>query len=98
LARSYTAGMSFLRDRSPVTPKMIRLLGPAMRLSRRSEDNRSGLNSGVISTGDIRLLEFCRCEVRASGYSAEERVQRSDVLRRVRHREGEDGPTVLREH
>ncbi len=35
-ARSYTAGMSFFRDRSPVTPKMMRLDGPAMRFSRKS--------------------------------------------------------------
>ncbi|GMA92583.1 hypothetical protein GCM10025869_31120 [Homoserinibacter gongjuensis] len=50
-ARSYTAGMSFLRERSPVTPKMTRLDGPAMRLRRRSEAMRSGLLFRVISTG-----------------------------------------------
>src|SRR5690242_1655718 len=42
LARSYTAGISFLRDRSPVTPKMTRPEGPAMRGSRRSAGSRSG--------------------------------------------------------
>src|SRR5262245_45443427 len=37
------AGMSFLRDRSPVTPKMTRLHGPAIRGSRLSRGSRSGL-------------------------------------------------------
>src|SRR3954451_24665030 len=41
-ARSYTAGISFLRDRSPVTPKMTRPDGPAIRGSRRSAGSRSG--------------------------------------------------------
>ncbi|MBK0296529.1 50S ribosomal protein L6, partial [Bacillus sp. S34] len=47
------AGISFLRDRSPVTPKMMRVLGPAIRFSRRSVGSRSGLCSGVIATGDM---------------------------------------------
>lgn len=42
-ARSYTAGMSFLRARSPVTPKNTRDDGPATRDSRRSRGSRSGL-------------------------------------------------------
>src|SRR5918998_3293626 len=37
------AGMSFLRDRSPVTPKMTRLHGPAIRGRRLSRGSRSGL-------------------------------------------------------
>src|SRR6478736_9192230 len=42
--------MSFLRERSPVTPKMTSALGPAMRLRRRSSGSRSGLCPRVIST------------------------------------------------
>src|SRR3712207_4456047 len=42
LVRSYTAGMSFLRDRSPVTPKITRPQGPAMRGRRLSRGSRSG--------------------------------------------------------
>src|SRR3954447_11917736 len=42
VARLYTAGISFLRDKSPVTPKMTRPDGPAMRGSRRSAGSRSG--------------------------------------------------------
>ena len=42
LARSYTAGMSFLRARSPVTPKSTSEDGPAIRFSRRSRGSRSG--------------------------------------------------------
>src|SRR5690606_27230508 len=51
LARSYTAGMSFLRARSPVTPKMTSPQGPAIRGRRRSRGSRSGLCSGVILAG-----------------------------------------------
>src|SRR5690606_10776840 len=40
LARSYTAGISFLRDRSPVTPKMTSPDGPAIRGRRRSLGSR----------------------------------------------------------
>src|SRR6266568_4845840 len=43
LARSYTAGISFLRARSPVTPKITRAQGSGMRGSRRSCGSRSGL-------------------------------------------------------
>ncbi len=43
LARSYTAGISFLRERSPVTPKITSPHGPATRGSRRSRGSRSGL-------------------------------------------------------
>src|SRR5688572_17008650 len=43
LARSYTAGMSFFRDRSPVTPKITRAQGSGIRGSRRSCAVRSGL-------------------------------------------------------
>src|ERR1700710_2815516 len=46
LARSYTAGMSFLRARSPVIPKITRADGPAMRFRRRSAGTRSGLLPG----------------------------------------------------
>ena len=56
LARSYTAGMSFLRARSPVTPKITRPHGPAMRGSRRSRGSRSGLRSAVTgSAHPVRL-------------------------------------------
>src|SRR3954454_23894764 len=37
------AGISFLRDRSPVTPKITRPHGPAIRGSRLSRGSRSGL-------------------------------------------------------
>src|SRR2546423_9174329 len=43
LARSYTAGMSFLRARSPVTPKITRAQGSGIRGRRRSCGSRSGL-------------------------------------------------------
>src|SRR2546421_3408448 len=43
LARSYRAGMSFLRARSPVTPKITRAQGSGIRGSRRSCGSRSGL-------------------------------------------------------
>src|SRR5437762_12465379 len=43
LARSYTAGMSFLRARSPVTPKITRAHGSGIRGRRRSCGSRSGL-------------------------------------------------------
>src|SRR5947208_6605916 len=43
LARSYTAGMSFLRARSPVTPKITRAQDSGMRGSRRSCGSRSRL-------------------------------------------------------
>ena len=46
LARSYTAGMSFFRARSPVTPKSTSDDGPAIRFSRRSRGSRSGLRPG----------------------------------------------------
>src|SRR5690242_18801618 len=55
LARSYTAGISFLRDRSPVTPKMTRPDGPAMRGSRRSAGSRSGF-APEPETGDKSAL------------------------------------------
>ena len=51
LAKSYTAGMSFFRLRSPVTPKMIKPDGPAMRLSLRSAGSLSGFWPGLIFTG-----------------------------------------------
>src|SRR5690606_7031065 len=41
-ARSYTAGMSFFRDRSPVTPKITSALGPAILFNRGSSGERSG--------------------------------------------------------
>src|SRR5262249_33640103 len=43
LARSYMAGISFLRARSPVTPKITRAHGSGIRGSRRSWGSRSGL-------------------------------------------------------
>src|SRR3954449_3060418 len=43
LARSYTAGSSFLRARSPVMPKTTRAQGSGTRGSRRSRGSRSGL-------------------------------------------------------
>ena len=45
------AGMSFLRARSPVTPKMTRTHGPATRGIRRSRGSRSGLAAGPLTTG-----------------------------------------------
>src|SRR3954469_18373222 len=51
LVRSYTAGMSFLRARSPVTPKMTSPHGPAMRGRRRSRGSRSGLLSAETFDG-----------------------------------------------
>src|SRR5690606_20243537 len=46
LARSYTAGMSFLRARSPVTPNITNPHDPAMRGKRRSRGSRRGLTTG----------------------------------------------------
>src|SRR3954465_6798281 len=43
LARSYTAGSSFLRARSPVIPKTTRAQGSGTRGRRRSRGSRSGL-------------------------------------------------------
>src|SRR4051794_28985083 len=43
LARSYTAGSSFFRARSPVIPKTTRAQGSGTRGSRRSRGSRSGL-------------------------------------------------------
>jgi hypothetical protein len=60
LARSYTAGMSFLRDRSPVTPKITSALGPAMRFRRRSSGSRNGLWSREISAVIEKTL-LLRC-------------------------------------
>src|SRR4051794_20355434 len=65
LARSYTAGISFLRDRSPVTPKMTRPDGPAIRGSRRSAGSRSGLLLDKISAlrrGEALELRLGRLE------------------------------------
>jgi hypothetical protein len=44
------AGMSFLRARSPVTPKMTRTHGPATRGIRRSRGSRSGLAAAPLMT------------------------------------------------
>src|SRR5689334_19676903 len=65
LARSYTAGISFLRDKSPVTPKMTRPDGPAIRGSRRSAGSRSGLLLDKISAlrrGEARQFRLGRLE------------------------------------
>src|SRR5688500_7104992 len=42
LARSYTAGISFFRARSPVTPNKTSEDGPAIRFKRRSRGSRNG--------------------------------------------------------
>src|SRR5262245_7949747 len=47
--------MSFLRARSPVTPKMTRLHGPAIRGRRLSRSSRSGL----IHPGTAGLFGIC---------------------------------------
>src|SRR6478609_12028764 len=75
--------MSFLRERSPVTPKMTSALGPAMRLRRRSSGSRSGLCPRVISTV-MRGCELLLCRF-------EER-QHFDL--RVCQGEGHDGTAV----
>src|SRR5690606_1744694 len=57
--------MSFLRDRSPVTPKMTRPDGPAMRGSRRSAGSRSGLlldNVSALRGGEARQLRLGRLQ------------------------------------
>src|SRR3954467_11268044 len=64
-ARSYTAGMSFFRDKSPVTPKMTRPDGPAIRGSRRSAGSRSGLlldKGSALRWGEALKLRLGRLE------------------------------------
>src|SRR3954453_17037407 len=51
LARSYTAGSSFLRARSPVMPNTTSAQGSGTRGSRRSRGSRSGL-VGIVSVLD----------------------------------------------
>src|SRR4051794_11309070 len=55
-ARSYTAGMSFLRARSPVTPNRTSEQGPAIRFSRRSRGSRSGLLRRTSNVFGIAVL------------------------------------------
>src|SRR5690606_24881388 len=47
------AGSSFLRDRSPVTPKRTSTHGPAIRGNRRSSTLRSGLGTAPGITGSF---------------------------------------------
>ncbi|GHD92100.1 hypothetical protein GCM10010508_43510 [Streptomyces naganishii JCM 4654] len=54
MARSYTAGMSFLRDRSPVTPKITNPDGPAIRGNRRSRPSRNGFAHPAAGTTGTR--------------------------------------------
>src|SRR4051794_1361784 len=53
LARSYTAGSSFLRARSPVIPKTTRAQGSGTRGSRRARGSRSGLVMIVRPRGQV---------------------------------------------
>src|SRR4051812_40194695 len=52
LARSYTAGINFLRDRSPPMPKITSAHGSGTRGSRRSAGSRSGF---------VRLAPYSLC-------------------------------------
>src|SRR5664280_681677 len=57
-ARSYTAGMSFFRARSPVTPNITSTQGPAMRGSRRSCGSRSGFPLNLSSTTVVLSFHY----------------------------------------
>ena len=58
LAKSYTAGISFLRAKSPVMPKITRLHGPAMRAKRKSRGSRKGFVQ-------VDMLSPASCESRS---------------------------------
>src|SRR5262249_14187159 len=68
LARSYTAGISFLRARSPVTPNTTSAHGSGTRGSRRSRGSRSGLGRG--SAISKRLIDLLASALARSGLSA----------------------------
>src|SRR4051812_192420 len=70
---------------------MTRPEGPAIRFRRRSVGSRSGVYSGVISTGGIELLGSGRT---SSAQGAEEGL---GVEGRVREVEAQHGPAVLLE-
>ncbi len=77
---------------------MMRLLGPAMRLRRRSEGSRSGLNSGVISTGDIAPISLDNTVSFDNTASVDGLEQRDDVRLGVREGQGQHRTAVLAEH
>src|SRR5690349_237003 len=77
--------MSFLRERSPVTPKITSALGPAMRFRRWSSGSRSGLCPREIST--VIRRDLLRCF-----------EERQDFDQRVGQRERHDGAAVIGEH
>src|SRR5437899_6110162 len=79
------AGISFLRDRSPGTPKMTTPQGPATRGSRRSRGSRSGFlrtagkgDSSV--TGSILPCSAALCLGQLSFNGAQELHPRGDEL------------------
>ena len=91
LARSYTAGMSFLRDRSPVTPKMTSALGPG--------DAVEAAVVGVAQrVGSARDLDRRHSDSLREGRAPTGRLRRARALRRcgIGQRQGHDRPAVRR--
>src|SRR5664280_1695934 len=88
-ARSYTAGMSFFRARSPVTPNITSTQGPAMRGSRRSCGSRSGFPLNLSSTTVVLSFHYQAqpndCSpTRRNGWSGEP-IPRPRVAGALRH-------------
>src|SRR4051812_11975349 len=81
--------MSFLRERSPVTPKITRALGPAIRLRRRSSGSRSGVCPREMGTDISRGIS---CWLLLCGFEEGEHVGG-----RVGDRQRDDGTPVLGE-
>src|SRR5689334_24356786 len=77
--------MTFLRDRSPVTPKSTRPHGPAMRGSRRSCGTRSGFDVTPTSPPPVGAVEV------------DQPARRGVLLRRHRGVAREGGADLHRE-
>src|SRR4051794_28540717 len=91
LARSYTAGMSFFRERSPVTPKITRAHGSGIRGSRRSCAVRSGLPTcpSCQFFGVVQVSKQVPGEMPAAGGTPRQAAPSSGgVARAVRARRG----------
>src|SRR5690606_15026463 len=64
---SYTAGISFFRARSPVTPKITRPHGPAILGSRLSWGSRSGLTTVTRQTPQSSTVRPDRSDAPSAG-------------------------------
>src|SRR5688500_2178109 len=78
LARSYTAGNSFLRARSPVMPNTTSAHGSGTRGSRRSRGSRSGL--GIIGRPRSAVSDPSRLVFELTAHRLGELVPRVDEL------------------